>query len=64
LLFPPLTREAQFDEKWSFVGKKEAHCEPGDPLDALKGDDWSHTSVDPEHRLLLSLVPGGSRPDI
>jgi hypothetical protein len=48
----------QFDEKWSFVGKKEAHCEPGDPLDALKGDDWSHTSVDPEHRLLLSLVPG------
>jgi hypothetical protein len=24
----------------------------------LKGDDWSHTAVDPEHRLLLSLVPG------
>src|SRR5579859_5193637 len=22
-VFPPKTREAQFDEKWSFVGKKE-----------------------------------------
>jgi len=26
-LFPPATREVQFDEKWSFVGKKEKHCE-------------------------------------
>jgi hypothetical protein len=22
-----MTREVQFDEKWSFVYKKEAHCE-------------------------------------
>ena len=36
--FPPRTREVQFDEKWSFVGKKEGHCEPDDPLDVLKGD--------------------------
>ena len=21
----------QFDEKWSFVGKKEKHCDPNDP---------------------------------
>jgi IS1 family transposase len=27
-------------------------------LDKLRGDDWDHTAVDPEHRLLLSLVPG------
>ncbi len=57
-LFPPQTTEVQFDEKWSFVAKKEQNCDPDDPLDALKGDDWSHTAVDPEHALLMSLVPG------
>ena len=46
------------DEKWSFVGKKEARCDPGNPLDCLRGDNWDHTAVDPEHRLVLSLVPG------
>ena len=56
--FPPATREIQFDERWSFVGKKEAHCDGNDPLDQLCGDDWDHTAVDPESRLLVSLVPG------
>jgi IS1 family transposase len=27
-------------------------------LDRLRGDDWDHTAVDPENRLLLALVPG------
>lgn len=27
-------------------------------MDALRGDNWDHTAVDPEHRLVLSLVPG------
>jgi IS1 family transposase len=27
-------------------------------LDRLCGDDWDHTAVDPESRLLLALVPG------
>ncbi len=57
-LFPPRTREVQFDERWGFVGKKEAHCDPNDPLDRFRGDDWDHTAVDPESRLLLELVPG------
>jgi len=57
-LFPPRTRAAQVDERWSFVGKKEHNCDPSDPLDRFKGDDWDHTAIDPEHRLLLSLVPG------
>jgi IS1 family transposase len=43
------------DEKWAFVGRKQAAC---DPLDRLRGDDWDHTAVDPESRLLLALVPG------
>ncbi len=56
--FPPRTREVQVDEKWGFVFKKEAACDPLDPLDRLCGDDWDHTAIDPESRLLLALVPG------
>lgn len=46
------------DEKWSFVGKKEEHCAPDKLRDQHQGDNWDHTAIDPEHRLLLSLVPG------
>ncbi len=56
--FPPNTREVQFDEKWSFVGKKEQHCNPDDPADARQGDNWDHVALDPEHRLVVSVVPG------
>lgn len=44
------------DEKWSFVQKKEAHCEPG--LASRSGDNWDHVAFDPEHRLVLSVVNG------
>lgn len=57
-LFPPKTREAQFDEKWSFVGKKEKHCDPDKAEDAQQGDNWDHVAFDPEHRLVVSVVPG------
>jgi hypothetical protein len=56
--FPPQTQEVQLDEKWSFVGKKEQHCDPDDPADAQHGDNWDHVALDPEHRLVLSVVPG------
>jgi IS1 family transposase len=56
--FPPETREVQFDEKWSFVGKKEKHCDPANPDDAKRGDNWDHVALDPEHRLVVSVVPG------
>ena len=55
--FPPHTREGQFDEKWAFVGKKEKHCDPQDPQDAYQGDNWDHVAYDPEHRLVLAVVP-------
>ncbi len=48
----------QFDEKWSFVGKKQKHCQPDEPADAHQGDNWDHVAFDPEHRLVLSVVPG------
>ena len=56
--FPPRTREAQLDEKWAFVAKKEAQCDPDDPADARKGDPWDHVALDPEHRLVVCVVPG------
>ena len=57
-LFPPQTREVQFDEKWSFGGKKEKHCDPNDPDDERQGDNWDHVALDPEHRLVVSVIPG------
>jgi IS1 family transposase len=48
----------QLDEKWSYVSKKQAHCDPDDPADDNRGDWWDHTAYDPEHRLVLCVVPG------
>jgi IS1 family transposase len=57
-LFPPKTREVQSDEKWSFVGKKQANCDPANPEDDHRGDYWDHVAFDPEHKLVLAVVPG------
>src|ERR1043166_9814117 len=57
-LFPPRTREIQLDEKWSFVAKKEKHCDPTDPDDRERGDHWDHVAFDAEHRLGLAVGPG------
>jgi hypothetical protein len=46
------------DEKWSFVYQKQEHCDPADPADAQRGDWWDHTAYDPEHKLVLCVVPG------
>jgi uncharacterized membrane protein len=56
--FPPTTREVQFDEEWSFVFKKQAHCDPDDPADDNRGDWWDHVAIDAESRLVLAVVPG------
>jgi len=56
--FPPNTREVQFDEKWAFVAKKDKHCNPQDPADDERGDCWDHVAFDPEHRLVVSVIPG------
>ena len=50
--------EAQFDEKWAFVGKKQKNCDPADPEDRDKGDQWDHTAMDVESRFVVSLVVG------
>lgn len=56
--FPPRSREIQLDERWSFVEKKEAHCTSAEAREGGAGDNWDHTAVDADHRLVLALVPG------
>lgn len=53
--FPPLTEEVEFDEKWSYVAKKEANRVDGE---THCGDNWDHVAIDAEHRLVLQTVPG------
>ena len=57
-LFPPRTRAVQFDEKWAFVGTKEKNCDRNNPDDDEQGDCWDHSALDPEHRLIVSVIPG------
>jgi len=45
-------------EIWSFVHKKEKNSDPFDPKDDKYGDNWDHIAYDPEHRLILSVIPG------
>jgi IS1 family transposase len=40
------------------VFKKQEHCDPDNPADAHQGDWWDHTAYDPEHKLVLCVVPG------
>jgi hypothetical protein len=48
----------QFDEKWSFVAKKEKHGDRADPADDACGDCWDYLALDPEHRLVVSALVG------
>jgi hypothetical protein len=63
-LFPPRTREVQFDEKWSFVAKKAKHCDPNLEADDRCGDNWDHVAFDPEHRLVVCVLPGKRCPEM
>jgi IS1 family transposase len=55
LLFPPLTSEVQLDEKWNFVASKTEKSQTESPL---AGENWDHVAIDPEHRLVLAIIPG------
>ena len=38
--------------------KKRKHCDNDMPQDSPEGDNWDHVAYDPEHRLVVSVVPG------
>lgn len=41
-----------------FCGKKNKNCDPLDPQDDFKGDQWDHIAIDVESRFVISLVIG------
>jgi len=51
-------REAQLDEKWAFVEKKQKNCDPDKPEDATAGDQWDHTAIDVDSRFVVFLAVG------
>lgn len=40
------------------MAKKQRHCDPADPNDDHRGDYGDHIAYDPEHRLVLAVIPG------
>ncbi len=40
------------------MGKKQQHCDPDNPDDVNRGDAWDFVAYDPEHRLVLAVIPG------
>jgi len=40
------------------VYKKQRDCDPADPGDDHRGDHWDHVALDPEHKLVLAVIPG------
>lgn len=46
----------QLDEKWSFVCQKQKNVAANDAC--IRGDNWDYVAYDPEHKLVLEVVPG------
>ena len=44
-------------------GKKDKQCDPEDPEDATQGSHWDHVIIDPETKLIVSLVVGRRNAD-
>jgi hypothetical protein len=44
-------------------GKKDKHCDAADPDDAAQGSYWDHVIIDPETKLIVSLVVGQRHAD-
>ena len=50
--------QAQLDELWTFVFKKNKTLSAWEKLHSEYGDTWVWTAIDPTHKLVLSLVVG------
>lgn len=50
-------RALEFDEKWSFIMKKQKNITIDDDVEEV-GEHWDVNCIDPESKLLLTLVTG------
>lgn len=46
-------RQLQFDELGGFIGKKERHRTPDDPMEA--GDVWTFCAIDADTKLVPAV---------
>jgi hypothetical protein len=44
-------------------GKKDKRCDPADPEDAEQGSYWDHVIIDPQTKLIVSMVVGRRNAD-
>ena len=45
-------------------GKKDKHCHADDPADKNLGSWWDHVLIDPESKLVVTLVVGRRETDV
>jgi IS1 family transposase len=53
------SKRVECDEIWSFVGKKEANCTPGEKASGEVGSVWTWTAIDADSKLIVSWLIGG-----
>ena len=61
-LFPPRTERCSSMRNGRTSTRSRSTATPTDPADDNRGDWWDHTAYDPEHRLVLCVVPGARAP--
>ena len=54
------TRVLQFDEIWSFIGKKQKHADAQDRAEGL-GDVWTFVAIDAESRMVPAYLVSSTR---
>jgi IS1 family transposase len=53
------TKRVECDEIWSYVGKKDVNCTPGEKVTFGVGSVWTWTAIDADSKLILSYLVGG-----
>lgn len=53
------SKRVECDEIWSFVGKKDANCTPGERASGEVGSAWTWTAIDADSKLMISWLIGG-----
>lgn len=53
------TKHVACDEIWSYVGKKDANCTPGERASGEVGSIWTWTAIDADSKLIVSWLVGG-----
>jgi len=53
------SKRVECDEIWSYVGKKDANCTPGERASGELGSVWTWTAIEADSKLIVSWLIGG-----